>query len=99
MFDGEKRKWAEFWDFLQVTVDHNIQLSDIEKLLYLKGKLTGDAKDTISGIVISNKNCTVLKALLKQKFEDTEFVLHSLYIELINLKQANNNSKELRLLL
>lgn len=67
IFDSDKQKWAEFRDYFQATVDHSIQLSDIEKLLYLKGKLTGDAKHTISGLVISNKKYSVVKASLKEK--------------------------------
>ena len=37
-FDGNKMKWTEFWDFFQVLVDQNKQLSDIEKFCYLKSK-------------------------------------------------------------
>ena len=31
VFDGDKIKWKQFWDFFIVTVDQNERLSDIEK--------------------------------------------------------------------
>ncbi|MEW8548557.1 MAG: DUF1759 domain-containing protein [Candidatus Thiodiazotropha sp.] len=98
VFGGDKLKWAEFWDFFKVAVDQNIYLSDIEKLLYLKSKLTGVAKNAISGISVSNETYSDVKAFLKERFEDTQFVLNWHYMELINLTPANNNSKGLRLL-
>ena len=97
-FDGDRLQWAEFWNFFQVTVDQNTQLSDVEKFCYLKSKLTGEAKDAISGILISQENYGVIKTLLEDRFNNTEVVQHHHIMELINITPACNNSSSLRLL-
>ena len=95
-FEGNRTEWTEWWNFFQVTVDQNRQLSDTEKLLYLHSRLIGDAKHAISGLRLTNENYRVAVALLKEKFNDTQLILHFHYIELINLPPANNSSKGLR---
>ena len=97
-FDGDRLQWAEFWNFFQVTVDQNTQLSDVEKFCYLKSRLTGEAKDAISGILISQENYGVIKTLLEDRFNNAEVVQHHHIMELINITPACNNSNSLRLL-
>ena len=95
-FDGDKMKWRQFWDFFKVTVDQNERLSEIEKLCYLKSKLTGDAEQVISGLLMSHENYTVAKSLLQDRFEDNQIILNFHFTELINVAPATNTSKGLR---
>ena len=95
-FDGDKLKWTEFWDFFQVTVDQNNHLSNMEKFIYLKNSLTGDAKQAVAGILMSNNNYQNAKTLLMERFKDAEVVKHTHFLELINLRPAVNNPKDLR---
>ena len=95
-FSGEKLKWAEFWDSFEAAVHVNTSLSDVEKLNYLMSKLTGEAKNSVSGIFLSNENYQVAVELLKERYGDKQAVVTSHYTEMINLKQAPNNSKGLR---
>ena len=95
-FDCDRLQWREFWDFFHVTVDQNVHLSDVEKFCYLKDRLIGEAKHAISGISVSQENYSVVKTLLKERFEDTQLVIHHHYTDLINLTPATNSSKGLR---
>ena len=52
-FSGDKMRWKEFWDTFEATVDHNPNLTDIEKLNYLNSKLIGEGKCAVSGILLS----------------------------------------------
>lgn len=97
-FSGEKLKWTEFWDSFEAAVHLNTSLSDVEKLNYLMSKLTGEAKNSVSGILLSNENYPVAVDLLKERYGDKQVVVTSHYTELINLKQAPNNPKGLRYL-
>lgn len=67
-FNGNKMKWREFWDLFKVTVDQNKQLSDIEILIYLKDRLTGEAERAISGTILSKENYRIVVSLLKERF-------------------------------
>ena len=95
-FSGEKLKWAEFWDSFEAAVHVNMSLSDVDKLNYLMSKLTGEAKNSVSGIFLSNENYQVAVELLKERYGDKQAVVTSHYTEMINLKQAPNNPKGLR---
>ena len=79
-----------------MTVDQNRQFSDREKLLYLNSRVIGDAKQTISGLQMTNENYRAAIELPKERFNDTQLILHFHYTELINLPPANNSSKGLR---
>lgn len=95
-FNGDKLKWSEFWDTFEASVDKNTNISDIEKLNYLLSKLSGEAKHSVSGILLSNENYTVVVDLLKERYGDLQTVINSHYVELINLKSAQNTPRGLR---
>lgn len=95
-FNGDKMKWTNFWDTFETTIDRNDGLSGIEKLKYLNSKLTGEARQAVSGILLSNDNYKVATDLLKERFGDQQTVINSHYAELINLMSASNNTRSLR---
>ena len=95
-FNGDTLRWTEFWDSFEATIHRNSSLSDVEKLNYLMSKLSGQAKNSVSGILLSNENYAVAVELLKERYGDTQAVVTSHYTELINLKSASNNPKGLR---
>ena len=51
-FDGNRRSYHEFIDLFDRSIGNNTQLSDTERLVYLKSYLIGDAKALLSGIEI-----------------------------------------------
>lgn len=95
-FSGDKLKWSEFWDAFEASIHKNTNISDIEKLNYLMSKLSGEAKQSVSGIHLSNENYAVVVDLLKERYGDSQIVVNSHYVELINLKSVPNTSKGLR---
>ena len=84
--------------YFEATVDQNNNLSNIEKLSYLNSKLTGEAKQAVSGIYLSNENYELTKALLKERFWSSQSVVNSHCTQLINMKPAFNSTKVLRTL-
>ena len=56
-------------------------------------KLTDEAKHSVSEIVLSNENYDVVVDLLKNRYGDTQTVINSHDVELINLRSALNTSK------
>ena len=95
-FSGDKLKWTAFWDSFDATIHKNTSISDVEKLNYLISKLTGEAKQSVSGILLSNENYAVVVELLKERYGDAQTVVNSHYVELINLKSATNTARGLR---
>ena len=89
-------RWKEFWDTFEVTVDHNPNFTDIEKLNYLNTKLICGARCAMSGILLSKENYRVTVEMLKERFGNIQNVVNCHYTELINIAPAINNSKGLR---
>ena len=55
VFNGNVLKWQEFWDAFEATIDKG-KYSSVDKMNYLKSKLTKEALDAISGYQLSNSN-------------------------------------------
>ena len=96
-FDGNKINWREFWDIFQAMIDQNKQLSDMEKNCYLKSRVNGDAKEAISGLLLSTENYEIAKGLLKERFGNDQWIINFHLSQIINLQPALNSSKGLRL--
>ena len=62
------------------------------KLSYLNSKLTGEAKQAVSGILLSYENYEVTKTLQKERFGKTQSVVNLHYTQLINMKPAVNTT-------
>ena len=96
MFDGNILQWTEFWNSFQVAVDQNTHLSETEKLCYLKSRLTGEARDAVAGILISEEIYGVVKTLLGERFHNTQVIVHLHIMGLISITPALNNTSSLR---
>ena len=98
-FDGEKTKWPEFWDSFESSVNSNTSLTNIDKFNYLKSKLFGSARKSISGLSLTNGNYDVAIKILKERFGNEQDVIKIHYDRLINLHAATNKVSSLRALL
>ena len=73
-----------------------LSISDIEKMNNPISKFTGEARQSVSGIYLSNENYSVVVDLLKERYGDAQTVINTHYVELINLKPVPNTAKGLR---
>ncbi|KHN86603.1 hypothetical protein Tcan_01426 [Toxocara canis] len=80
-FDGQYRKWPQFWATFLHTVDSQ-PLADIEKLSYLLSYLEDKALEAIGGFTVAPENYEAVKTTLQQRFGRSEVLLKSLYAEL-----------------
>ena len=95
-FNGEKLKWSEFWDSFSATIHKHSSIYDIEKLNYLMSKLTGVARQSVSGIHRSHEKYSVVVDLLKERYGDAQTVINTHCVELINLMPVPNTANGLR---
>ena len=95
-FTGDKLKWSEFWDSFECAIHNNKKLSNIEKFNYLNSKVSGEAKNAILGLALSNENYPIAVDILKDRFGDSQEVIDLHYTKMINLQQATNKTSSLR---
>ncbi|CAC5379125.1 unnamed protein product [Mytilus coruscus] len=96
-FNGDKTKWNEFRDSFESSIDQNKRLPNIDKFIYLKSKLVGDAKYAISGLNVSHENYIVAVNILKERFGNAQDVIDLHYCEMINIQFPLNKTYSLRL--
>ena len=71
-FDGNHLEWNSFHESFKQAVHNNDGLSDIEKMNYLVGYLTGDAEKAIKGLQLKAENYEVALDLLEKRFGDIQ---------------------------
>ena len=55
-FTGDPLEWLSFWDSFKSPVHNNTEISDIDKMNYLRGYLSGEAVKAIAGLPLCNPN-------------------------------------------
>lgn len=95
LFDGDVLKWQEFWDQFEAAI-HKAKYPSIDKMNYLKSRLTGEALDAISGYQLSNNNYDVVVDVLKRRFGNSQLIIDSHYRNLSHLPVATNHTVSLR---
>ena len=98
-FDGDPEKWTPIFDSFLSTVDSHSSLEPLNKFRYLLNCLSGIAKDTLTGINVTNANYTVALELLRSRFGNKQIIISRHMESLINLpKVQSSNVQELRTL-
>ncbi|XP_046407913.1 uncharacterized protein LOC124172514 isoform X1 [Ischnura elegans] len=96
-FSGDFRDWETFRDLMRsIIVDRN-DISDVTKLQYLKGALSGEAADLIRTISVTEQNFMLAWQSLKDYYENTRRSISAHLASLLDLKPMKNESaSELR---
>ena len=74
-FDGTYTKWVSFFDLFQGAVHNNADLSDSQKLFYLKSALKGEAKKLLSTVTVTDSNYHVAQKLLADQYDNKRVIL------------------------
>ena len=76
-FTGAYTDWMSFIDLFTASVDSNSQLSDSEKLNYLRACLKGDAARLISSMTIIDSNYSIALRLLRERYENKRCIVQA----------------------
>lgn len=91
-FSGEALEWVSFWDRYVSSIHNQPNLSDVDKMIYLKSCLSGKALATIEGFSLTNNNYQTVIALLKDKFGNTTIIKKTIMDKLLDLPNITANS-------
>nr|XP_029716822.1 uncharacterized protein LOC109408852 [Aedes albopictus] len=99
-FSGDYMDWPAFRDAFEALIDKNLQLSNVQKLLYLKSTLKGEPACMLEVIDTTDANYRVAWDLLVERFENRRIIKQKHLKALFSIKQVPEDSpKELRRLL
>ena len=93
-FDGNVRRWHEFWESFEHGVHNNASLPDHQKLQYLKNCLRGAAFVTISDLDMKGDHYDVAVRLLKERYGHKN-VLRKSHLDGLESLPAVSNSYDM----
>ncbi|KAK8772528.1 hypothetical protein V5799_024231 [Amblyomma americanum] len=85
-FDGKRKNWQPFWEQFEVAVQKSTELSNIDRLNYLKTLLTGEAVTAIAGLQASGDCYSDAVDILRQRFGNPEALVQDHMQGLIDVK-------------
>lgn len=94
-FNGDVLKWYEFWDQFSSNV-HERRIKDVDKLLYLRSVLEGEAKKTIEGLEITSANYIIAIDTLKERYGKPGAIVDAHYVALYRIRAAQSCVKDCR---
>ncbi|XP_071057593.1 uncharacterized protein [Onthophagus taurus] len=91
-FDGKYANWAQFRDLFVAMVTDNRELSDVERLQYLKMTLIGEPAQLLKNIAITNENFKRAWQTLVERYENRRLLIESQLAILFSARAMKNES-------
>ena len=87
-FDVNCLKWTEFWDLYSVTIHEHNQISNAQKLAYLRGQLHGKALEAIQGFKQVEANYEAVVDTLKNRFGKSRLIAKEHIKQILSLDET-----------
>ncbi|XP_071052897.1 uncharacterized protein [Onthophagus taurus] len=99
-FNGKYCNWSQFKDLFMSMIHDNDNISDVEKLHYLKMSLSDEPSQLLKNVVITNDNFSRAWQMLLERYENKRLLIDSQLNTLFNsCSLKNDSSLELKRLL
>ena len=97
-FNGNANEYQTFIDSFQEAVHKNKTLSNVQKMNYLAGFLSGEALSCIKGLRLSNENYPKALDMLKERFGNPQILISVHMNKILELESVSSvsNVKQLR---
>ena len=89
-YAGDLLAWPEFWELYEAAVHRNNTYSSVEKFVYLRGHLAGEAARAIQGLSTTTGNYQVAVDILKDRFGRDSVRKETLMANLLHLQGVTN---------
>ena len=74
-FSGKYTQWVSFWDQFTTLVDSERDMTNVEKLSYLKLALKGDAAQIDSSLLVTDTNYDIAKRKLEERYNNKRSIV------------------------
>ena len=95
-FSGDVLDWPEFWDIFRVAVHENIDIPPVQKFVYLKSLLTGEAAGYVANFKTEEANYDVAVERLQSRYGKDEVQRNRLMTKLADMKPTDQSNKAMR---
>lgn len=94
-FSGDILTWTPFWDQFESNIG-NKRLNAVDKLMYLKSTLDGEALKAIEGLESTNSNYEIATSILKERYGKHNLIVDAHYGALYRIKTADRSATSCR---
>ena len=95
-FSGDYTEWNSFWDLFKAGVHQKTEISEVEKLIYLRGQLEGSALQLVSGFGTEGQYYNEVITLLEKTYGKTDEIKVAHIKKLLELKHPSLDTESLR---
>ena len=74
-FSGEYTQWVSFWDQFTTLVDSKRDMTNVEKLSYLKLALKGYAAQIVLSLLVTDTNYDIVKRKLEERYNNKRSIV------------------------
>ena len=94
VFDGNMNDWPTFYECFKSMIHDKSQLSDIDKITYLIGSLSGSARSVCTGVHPVGNNYSILWEALVDKYQNDRLLANNYLEQMLNFKTASVPSSD-----
>lgn len=91
-FDGIYTNWLPFFDAFKSLIHSNNDLSEVEKLTYLKSSLKGEPFQLISTLETTSNNYQIAVDLLKERYDNRRRIINNHVHAILNTQIISRES-------
>lgn len=93
-FNGEYNSWRSFHDLFASIIRNNADLSNVEKMHYLKTCLSGEASRLVSNLPVSGDNFAIAWEILVARYENKRVLINAQLDKLASIKPLKLKSAQ-----
>ena len=94
-FSGNQIEWTSFWDIFNQSIHTDPNIQEVEKLIYLRGQLKGDAFRLISSYPIEVSTYPIVIALLKNTYGEAEHIKLAHTLDFFKIPEIKHTAQDL----
>ncbi|XP_058448639.1 uncharacterized protein LOC131428610 [Malaya genurostris] len=91
-FGGKLKDWVTFRDSFRSLIHNNRQLEDVDKFIYLRSSVTGEAFQEICSVELSADNYEIAWKMLEKKFENKKLIVKAHLDALFSIEPMRKES-------
>lgn len=93
-FSGDYYAWGTFRDLFTSLIRHNVELSNVEKMHYLRSSLTGEASRLVSNLSLSGDHFMLAWQTLCSRYNNRRVLIDFQLDRLANIKPIKTKSAQ-----
>lgn len=92
VFDGTFTTWRSFLDAFNTLINANPELTDTQRLIYLKSTVTGEPHELISSLETTDVNYKIALGILKKRYDNKRRIVNNHVLSILNIQPITRES-------